>query len=50
MLTHPHHSRTPTTQMSLMRGVRRQTQPADCVTNSGNQNKHASVTLAFETT
>lgn len=35
--------------MSLLRGVRRQAQPVECVTNSGKDNKHNSVTLAFET-
>ena len=35
--------------MSLLRGVRRQAQPVECVSNSGKENKHGSVTLAFET-
>lgn len=35
--------------MSLLRGVRRAAQPVECVTNSGKDNKHGSVTLAFET-
>ena len=42
-------SLTQHTQMSLLRGVRRAAQPVECVTNSGKDNKHGSVTLAFET-
>lgn len=33
----------------LLRSMRRQAQPVDCVSNSGADNKHSSVTLAFET-
>ncbi len=35
--------------LSLLRGIRRQAQPVDCVQNSGADNKHNAVTLSFET-